>query len=128
MDGKTILIEEEEQRTHDPDFWNEPKSAEEQLKKIARLKSWVEGYDRVKTAVDDLYVLYNVIAPNDQVKARTFRRIRQNDDEGRADKGERVPMVLTLVVEEAKFHEFANRLRIKGKVIAGPEDLISLHD
>ena len=57
MDGKTILIEEEEQRTHDPDFWNEPKSAEEQLKKIARLKSWGEGYNRVKTAVEDLNVL-----------------------------------------------------------------------
>lgn len=57
MGGKTIQIEEEEQRTHDPDFWNDPKSAEEQLKKIARLKSWVEGYNVVKTAVEDLNVL-----------------------------------------------------------------------
>ena len=57
MDGKTIRIEEEEQKTHDPDFWNDPKSAEEQLKKIARLKSWVEGYNSVKTAVEDLSVL-----------------------------------------------------------------------
>jgi len=57
VDGKTILIEEEEQKTHDPDFWNNPKSAEEQLRKIARLKSWVEGYNGVKTAVDDLNVL-----------------------------------------------------------------------
>ena len=57
MDGKTIQIEEEEQRTHDPDFWNDPKSAEEQLRKIARLKSWVEGYQEVKTSIDDLNVL-----------------------------------------------------------------------
>lgn len=57
MDGKTIQIEEEEQRTHDPDFWNDPKAAEEQLRKIARLKSWVEGYDQVKTAIEDLNVL-----------------------------------------------------------------------
>jgi len=57
VDGKTIQIEEEEQRTHDPEFWNNPKSAEEQLKKIARLKSWVEGYDGVQTAIDDLNVL-----------------------------------------------------------------------
>ena len=57
MDGKTIQIEEEEQRTHDPEFWNNPKAAEEQLKKIARLKSWVEGYQKVKTAVEDLNVL-----------------------------------------------------------------------
>ena len=57
MDGKTIQIEEEQQKTHDPDFWNDPKSAEEQLRKVARLKSWVEGYHKVETAVDDLNVL-----------------------------------------------------------------------
>ncbi len=57
MDGKTIQIDEEEQKTHDPEFWNNPKSAEEQLRKIARLKSWVEGYNKVKTSVDDLNVL-----------------------------------------------------------------------
>jgi len=57
VDGKNIQIEEEEQRTQDPDFWNNPKSAEEQLRKIARLKSWVEGYNSVHTAVDDLHVL-----------------------------------------------------------------------
>ena len=57
MDGLTIQIEEEEQKTHDPDFWNDPKSAEEQLRKIARLKAWVDGYNEVKTAVEDLNVL-----------------------------------------------------------------------
>lgn len=57
MDGKTIQIEEEEQKTQDPEFWNNPKSAEAQLRKIAQLKSWVEGYYAVKTAVDDLNVL-----------------------------------------------------------------------
>lgn len=57
MDAKTIQIEEEQQKTHDPDFWNKPKAAEEQLKKVARLKSWVEGYKAVETAVEDLSVL-----------------------------------------------------------------------
>ena len=57
MDGLSIQIEEKEQHTQDPDFWNDPKSAEELLKKIARLKSWVNGYNGVKTAVDDLNVL-----------------------------------------------------------------------
>lgn len=57
MDGKTIQIEEEEQKTQDPDFWNDPKSAEVQLRKIAQLKSWVQGYNGVKTALEDLIVL-----------------------------------------------------------------------
>jgi protein pelota len=81
----------------------------------------------VPETVEDLYVLYNVILPGNQVKGRTYRRIRKKgDEEGRADKGERISMVLTLEVEEAKFHEFVNRLRVKGKIIEGPEDLISL--
>ena len=57
MDGKSIQIEEEEQRTQDPEFWNDPKSAEQQLRNIARLKSWVQGFNGVLTAVDDLNVL-----------------------------------------------------------------------
>jgi peptide chain release factor 2 len=57
VDGKIIRIEEEEQKTHDPEFWDDPKAAEEQLRKIAQLKSWVEGYDDVRTAVEDLNVL-----------------------------------------------------------------------
>lgn len=57
MDGKTIQIEEEELKTQDPEFWNNPKSAEVQLRRIAQLKSWVQGYNGVKTALDDLNVL-----------------------------------------------------------------------
>ena len=57
MDGLSIQIEEEEQKTQDPDFWNDPKTAEEQLRIIARMKGWVESYTEVKTAVDDLHVL-----------------------------------------------------------------------
>jgi peptide chain release factor 2 len=57
VDGKTIQIEEEQLITQDPEFWNDPKAAEEQLKKVARLKSWVEGYMAVETAVEDLNVL-----------------------------------------------------------------------
>jgi len=57
VDGLNIQIEEEELKTHDPDFWNDPKAAEEQLKKVARLKSWTTAYASVKTAVEDLSVL-----------------------------------------------------------------------
>jgi peptide chain release factor 2 len=57
VDGKTVRIEEEELKTRNPDFWNDPKSAEEQLKKVARLKGWVENYRSVETAVEDLNIL-----------------------------------------------------------------------
>lgn len=92
-----------------------------------KARKFLEGnVTLIPETIDDLYVLYNLILPGDKIKARTFRRIRLGTDEnGRADKGERVAMILTLEVEEAKFHEFANRLRVKGKIIAGPDDLIS---
>lgn len=68
MDGKSILIEEEEQRTQDPDFWNDPKKAEEQLKKIARLKSWVTAYADVKTAAEDLVVLAEFVEAGEAIE------------------------------------------------------------
>jgi peptide chain release factor 2 len=58
VDGKTTQIEEEEKDTQDPDFWNDPKAAEDKLRMIARLKGWVEGYEKVRTAVEDLNVLH----------------------------------------------------------------------
>jgi peptide chain release factor 2 len=61
VDGKTIEIEEEQQKTQEPDFWNDPKAAEEQLKKVARLKSWVDGYNSVESAVEDLNVLFEFL-------------------------------------------------------------------
>ncbi|MFW9922482.1 MAG: mRNA surveillance protein pelota [Candidatus Thorarchaeota archaeon] len=82
----------------------------------------------IPETTDDLYVLYNIILPNDKVKARTYRRVRLGsggEEDGKSDKGERVPMILTIDTEDVQFHEFANRLRVKGKILEGPEDLIS---
>lgn len=59
MEGKTEKIKEEEKLTQAPDFWDDPKKAEEKLKQISRLKSWTEDYTEVETAVDDLKVLYD---------------------------------------------------------------------
>lgn len=57
MDGKRARIKEEEEKTRQPDFWNDPRSAEEQLREIARMKDWVKGYEKVRTSVEDLNVL-----------------------------------------------------------------------
>lgn len=54
IDNKRIQIEEEELRTHVPDFWEHPKEAQIQMKKIKDLQAWVKGYDEVSTAVDEL--------------------------------------------------------------------------
>ena len=57
MDGKLETILQEEKVTQAPDFWNDPKAAETQLKSISRLKGWTNAYKEVETAVEDLKVL-----------------------------------------------------------------------
>lgn len=41
-------------RTHDPNFWDNHTEAEDQMRKIKGIKSWIEGYDNVKTLSEEL--------------------------------------------------------------------------
>ncbi|TVR71710.1 MAG: peptide chain release factor 2 [Marinilabiliales bacterium] len=59
IDKKILQIEEQEEKTQDPDFWNDPKEAEKQLKAISSLKSWTGGYEKVRNAVEELEILYD---------------------------------------------------------------------
>ncbi|WP_141638861.1 peptide chain release factor 2 [Anaerophaga thermohalophila] len=57
IDRKKIEIEEEEMRTQAPDFWDDPKKAEQKMKNLKELKSWVNAYEDVKTAIEETSVL-----------------------------------------------------------------------
>ncbi len=59
IDQKRIQIEEEEIRTQVPGFWDDPKTAEAQLKKVKNLKRWVEGYEIVHSAVEELQLAFD---------------------------------------------------------------------
>ena len=52
-----IRLDEEEQKTHDPNFWDDPKQAEQQLRKVTSIKKWTEAYAAVEKASEDLQVL-----------------------------------------------------------------------
>ncbi|NVM18211.1 MAG: mRNA surveillance protein pelota [Candidatus Lokiarchaeota archaeon] len=71
--------------------------------------------------LNDLWTLYNVIDKNDEISARTHRRIVLKE----GSKGERKQMNLKLNVESVSFHEFTNRLRVKGTILEGPEDFVT---
>jgi peptide chain release factor 2 len=45
IEDKRERIREEDIRTQDPTFWDDPKKAEEILKKLRELKYWVDTYD-----------------------------------------------------------------------------------
>ena len=48
-----------QKKTESPDFWNDPKAAEVFMKNLNGVKSWVTGFDKASTEVDDLDVLYD---------------------------------------------------------------------
>ncbi|MBR0492969.1 MAG: peptide chain release factor 2 [Muribaculaceae bacterium] len=54
IDSKKIEVEEEELRTHVPDFWQDQKAAEAQMKKIKSLRNWINGCEEVELAVDEV--------------------------------------------------------------------------
>lgn len=57
IERKLIEVEEEEQKTHAPDFWDDPKAAEVQLKKVSGLKEWTNAYQKVKQGIEDLQTI-----------------------------------------------------------------------
>ena len=57
--GKRREVEKRTQESLAPDFWNDPKTAEAFLKKLAGVKAWVTDFDKAKSAVEDLEVLYD---------------------------------------------------------------------
>lgn len=61
IDSKRIELNEEELKSQDPEFWNDPKVAEQQMKKIRSLKQWVDSFDKLKSSVDDLEVIFEFV-------------------------------------------------------------------
>lgn len=54
IDQKKIEYEEEQLRTQAPDFWDDPKRAEAQMKKVKGIEKWVKDYKEVSTLTDEL--------------------------------------------------------------------------
>ncbi len=46
-------------RSQAPDFWDDPKKAEEHMRNLRGLKAWVEDYEEIVTLIDDLEVLFD---------------------------------------------------------------------
>lgn len=77
--------------------------------------------------LDDIWHLSNLIRPNDLVQAVTFRTDDQATDKVRTKKASKKKMKLGIRVEQVRFHEFSDRLRIHGVIEEGPQDLGSYH-
>lgn len=61
IDEKRMQLKEEELKTQDPSFWDDPKKAEDKMKQIRGLKFWVDTFDRTAVSVADLDVLMEFV-------------------------------------------------------------------
>ena len=59
IDEKKMEFEDEDLRTQAPDFWEDQKRAEEQMKKVKSIKKWLDGYQEVRTAADELQLAFD---------------------------------------------------------------------
>ena len=82
IDQKRIDLRNEEEKTQEPDFWDTPDKAREQLRKVAAIKAWVDDYDAVAKDVEDLGLMPDFVkegvmseAEMDDHYAQTLERI-----------------------------------------------------
>ena len=59
IDQKKVEVEEEQLRTQAPDFWEDPKYAQEQMKKVKGIQKWLDGYKTVRLYADELQLAFD---------------------------------------------------------------------
>ena len=92
-----------EERSLAPDFWDDPKEAETFLKKTASVKSWVTGFDKARTLVDDLDVLSEFAGA-----------ASEGDDAVETDETREMDSVYKQAVDEVEALELRNMLGGEG--------------
>ena len=59
IDQKKVEFEEEQLRTQAPDFWDDLKRAEAQMKKVKGIEKWLNGYKQCKQNADELQLAFD---------------------------------------------------------------------
>lgn len=59
IDQKRVEFEEESLRTQAPDFWDDPKRAEAQMKKVKGIEKWIKDYETVKQNAEELQLAFD---------------------------------------------------------------------
>ena len=84
IDSKRVEVEEEELRTHVPDFWEDKKAAEAQMRKVKELHYWIDSYDEVDKMVGELALGFDFVKDEliteeelDDIYAQTVDKIEK---------------------------------------------------
>jgi len=54
LEEKRITAANEEEKTGNPSFWDDPKKAEQTMRKIRELKYWIQGYEAVQAQMGEV--------------------------------------------------------------------------
>jgi len=76
--------------------------------------------------LDDLWHLYNVIYPDDEVYTQTTRQIKPEGEYLRPQKAKRISVFLGIQVKKVLWDKTLNRLRVHGTVCQAPEELVGI--
>ena len=84
IDQKKVEFEEEQLRTQAPDFWEDPKYAQEQMKKVKSIQKWIDGYKTVRQYADELQLAFDFykdeMVTEDEVDADYAKAIKAIED------------------------------------------------
>lgn len=84
IDQKKVEFEEEQLRTQAPDFWEDPKYAQEQMKKVKGIQKWLDGYKTVRLYADELQLAFDVykdeMVTEEEVDADYAKAIKAIED------------------------------------------------
>jgi peptide chain release factor 2 len=54
IEQRRIDLTNEEEKTQEPNFWDDPDRAQEQLRKVSSIKSWITDFDALASVVGDV--------------------------------------------------------------------------
>lgn len=57
VEQRLIDLRNEQERTEEPNFWDDPEAARKQLKKVADIKAVIDDFEAVRRAVDDISLI-----------------------------------------------------------------------
>lgn len=84
IDQKKVEFEEEQLRTQAPDFWEDPKYAQEQMKKVKGIQKWLDGYKTVRLYADELKLAFDFykdeMVTEEEVEADYAKAIKAIED------------------------------------------------
>ncbi|MDP1621028.1 MAG: peptide chain release factor 2 [Bacteroidales bacterium] len=77
IDKKLSLIAEEEQLSHEPDFWNNPKTAELALRSIRDKKLWTDAYRKAVSSRDDLMIMWDFFIQGESTETELEKHFKE---------------------------------------------------